>query len=267
MGNITSGSDFTGSVGPITVFKMRGHDKLVIRSKGGVSRRKIKTHANFDATRRLNQEWKVVTACGAELRQGLYALKPLADYNVSGPLNALIKKIQTSDTINEKGKRSILFSRYPDFLSSFQFNRQTLFDSVIRRPLEVKIDKSTAIATVSVPELQPGIHLFPNPKYAYYRLTFDLSAISDRVWNEETGSYNQKSALLPDYKHFYTAWVPASSTQPANNYQISPAIEPFSTGPDMILILGAGIQYGMPAPDGSIQPVPYAGAARILKCV
>src|ERR1700759_215971 len=104
MGNIISGSDFTGSVGPLTVFKMRGHDKLVIRSKGGASKRKIKTHSNFDSTRRLNQEWKVVTECGAEIRQRLDALKPLADYNISGPLNALIKKIQTSDTVNEKGK-------------------------------------------------------------------------------------------------------------------------------------------------------------------
>jgi hypothetical protein len=267
MGNIISGSDFTGSVGPITVLKMRGHDKLVIRSKGGASKRKIKTHSNFDATRRLNQEWKVVTKCGAELRQGLDALKPLADYNVSGPLNALIKKIQTSDTINEKGKRSILFSRYPDFLSSFQFNRQTLFDSVIRRQLEVKIDKPSATAIIGLPELQPGIHFFPNPKYAYYRLTIDMSSINDRIWNEATGSYNQKSALLPAYKQFYTDWVPTSSTQSATTYQIAPAIEPFSTEPGVLLIVGAGIQYGMPAPDGSIQPVPYAGAARILKCV
>ena len=41
----------------------------------------------------------------------------------------------------------------------------------------------------------------------------------------------------------------------------------FLPGPDMILVLGAGIQYGMPGADGSIQPVPYVGAARILKCV
>jgi hypothetical protein len=61
------------------------------------------------------------------------------------PLNALVK-IQTSDTINEKGKKSILFSRYPDFISSFQFNRQTLFDSIVRQQLEVIIDKPAALA-------------------------------------------------------------------------------------------------------------------------
>ena len=37
--------------------------------------------------------------------------------------------------------------------------------------------------------------------------------------------------------------------------------------PGMILVFGAGIRDGMPAPDGSIQPVPYSGSARILKSV
>ena len=267
MGNIISGTDFTGRVGPIAVYKMRGHDKLVIRSRGGASKSRIKNHPNFQATRNLNREWKLVTEVAADIRGDLAALKPQADYNVSGPLNALVKKIQTSDTINEKGKRSILFSRYPDFLSSFQFNRQTLFDSIIRQQLEVGIDKTSGVATITVPLLQPAIHFFPNPRYAYYRLIIDISAVSDQVWNEEALSFKPVTNLLPDYKHFYTDWVPASSTQPVTTYQISPTIEGFSYGPDMILILGAGIQYGMPAPDGSIQPAPYAGAARILKCV
>jgi hypothetical protein len=267
MGNIISGSDFTGRLGPVSVYKMRGHNKMVIRTRGGASKSRIKNHPNFDATRSLNQEWKLVTEVAAIIRRRLSALKPLADYNYSGPLNALIKKIQTSDTINEKGKRSILFSHYPDFISSFQFNRQTLFDSIVRQQLEINIDKPAALAMVTVPVLQPAIHFFPNPRYAYYRLVISMAAASDRVWNEESMSYKPLVALIPTYKSLCSDWVPASSTQPATRYQLAPANEGFSSGPDMILIVGAGIQYGMPAPDGSIQPVPYSGAARILKCV
>ena len=267
MGNIISGSDFTGRLGPVSVYKMRGHNKLIIRTPGGASKSRIKNHRNFEATRSLNREWTLVTGVAKNIRQGLSALGQLSDYNFSGPLNALVKKIQTSDTTNEKGKRSILFSRYPDFISSFQFNRQTLFDSIIRSQLEINIDKSNALTTIKVPVLQPNIHFFPNPRYAYYRLAIDIAGASDQVWNEESMSYKPLTTPLPIYKLFYSDWVPASSTQPAATYQLSPAYQEFSTGPDMILIAGAGIQYGMPAPDGSIQPVPYAGAARILKCV
>ena len=267
MGNIISGSDFTGRLGPVSVYRMRGHDKLIIRTPGGASKSRIKNHRNFEATRNLNREWKLVTLTAKNIRLELSAIRQLADYNISGPLNALVKKIQTSDIANEKGKRSILFSLYPNFLSSFQFNKQTLFDSIIRQPLEINIDKSTAVATVTVPELQPAIHFFPNPRYAYFRLAIDMGAVSDQIWNEESLSYKPVASQLPKYKHLFTAWVPASSTRTAATYQLSPAYEEFSTSPDMILILGAGIQYGMPAPDSSIQPVPYAGAARILKCV
>jgi hypothetical protein len=267
MGNIISGSDFTGRLGPASVYKMRGHDKLVIRTRGGASKSTIKNHRNFEATRNLNREWKLVTGVAAKIRGELSAINLLADYNISGPLNALIKKIQTSDTINEKGKRSILFSRYPDFVCSFQFNRQTLFNSVVRQQLEVNIDKSVGIATVAVPVLQPDIHFFPNPRYAYYRLVVDIAAASDQIWDEESISFKPLVSLLPEYRHFFSAWVPASSTQPVATYHIAPTNEGFTTGPDMILIAGAGIQYGMPAPDSSIQPVPYAGTARILKCV
>ena len=267
MGNIISGSDFTGRLGPASVYKMRGHDKLVIRTPGGASKSRIKNHRNFEATRSLNREWTLVTGVAKKIRQGLSALGQLSDYNVSGPLNALVKKIQTSDTTNEKGKRSILFSRYADFISSFQFNRQTLFDSIVRQQPEIIIDKPNGRATVTVPVLQPNIHFFANPRYAYYRLAIDMAGASDQVWNEESMSFKPVTAVLPIYKHIYTAWVPVSSTQPAATYQLSPAHEAFATGPDMILIVGVGIQYGMPSPDGSIQPVPYAGAARILKCV
>ncbi len=268
MGNIISGSDFTGRLGPVSVYKMRGHDKLVIRTPGGASKSRIKNHRNFEATRSLNQEWKLVTQVASGIRAALSAIVQLADYNVSGPLNALVKKIQTSDTVNEKGKRSILFSRYPDFLPSFQFNRQTLFDSIVRQQLEVRIDKTSATASVEVPLLQPSIHFFPNPRYAYYRLVLIMGAAADQVWDEESMNYKPVISLLPKFKSFSTAWAPASSTQPAATYQLSPTTyEGFSTGPDMILMVGAGIQYGMPSPDGSIQPVPYAGAARILKCV
>jgi len=267
MGNIISGSDFTGRLGPVSVYKMRGHDKLIIRTPGGASKSRIKNHRNFEATRNLNREWKLVTEVAAKIRQNLSAICLLADYNVSGPLNALIKKIQTSDIINEKGKRSILFSLYPDFISSFQFNRQTLFNSIVRQQLEAVIDKSAASVTVTVPTLQPDIHFFPNPRYAYYRLVIDIAAASDQVWDEESLSFKPLVSVLPKYKYFFTAWVPASSTQAVSTCEIAPTNEGFSSGSDMILIAGAGIQYGMPAPDGSIQPVPYAGAARILKCV
>jgi hypothetical protein len=267
MGTLLNNFMYTGRLGTASAYTMRGHDKIVIRSRGGAKKHVIQSSPNFEVTRQLNQEWKAVVKAAGVIRDGLGGLKPMADYNVSGPLNALVKKIQTADLINPKGRRSILFSRQPEFFSSFQFNRQNLFNSVIRQPFEVSIDKSSVTANVTIPVLQPSIHIFADTRYAYYRFVFCFDTVSDYVWDEDANKYKVLNSQLPAFKPAYTDWVPVNSTQPEKSCQIAPFLPDFSITPEMMFFFGAGIQYGMPSHDGSIQPVPYAGAARILKCV
>ena len=201
---------------------------------------------------------------GLAIRKGLTALKPLADYNISGPLHALVKKIQVADTVNPKGKRSILFSRFPDALSSFQFNRQTLFDSIIRQPFEVNIDKTSAVIDVIIPPLQSLVNFFPNPRYAYYRIIAACTGLSDYACMENSMEYINLNSSYLTYTPVQTEWAIAKVSQPAASIQMVPKTV-FSTASDMIFVCGVGIQYGMPGADGTIQPVPFAGAARILK--
>ncbi len=258
--------NFTGRLGNATAYSMRGHDEIIIRTKGGASRKRIKTDVVFETTRNLNNEWKGVTKAALDIRDGLYALRPMADYNISGPLNALVKKLQVLDTVNPKGKRSILFSSHPGFISSFQYNRKTLFDTVIRQPLDVSIDKATGIAEVTIPALQPGINFFSHPGYSYFRMVLAFTAVSDYILDDRTGNYISSNSLLPEYKAVYTDWMATNRPQPSADYKINPH-NTFLPGAGMILVLGAGIQYGVPAVDGSIEPAPYVGAARVIKSV
>jgi hypothetical protein len=257
---------FTGSIENLSAYTMRGHDKIILRSKGGARKLHIKTKASFETTRKLNTEWQGVTQTAVDIRGELTALKPLADYNISGPVNALVKKIQNNDAEHPKGTRSILLSRHLDFFSSFQFNRQTLFDTVIREPIAVHIDRSTGLATARIPALHPAVNFFSHPKYGYYRMILVFVALSDYTWNETVEQYRPLLSELPVYDTIYTGWSPTISLQPATDFQFTRR-NSILPGPDMMLIFGAGIQYGMPSADGSIQPVPYAGAARILKTV
>ena len=257
---------FTGSIKNLTAYTMRGHDGIVLRQKGGPSKLHIKKNKEFEITRSLNNEWKAVCMASTDIRHGLDALKSLADYNISGPLNALVKKIQVEDIVNPKGKRSILFSRQPEFLSSFQYNRQTIFDSIIRQSFEVHIDKNSAVVDLTIPPLQSLINFFPNPKYAYFRIVLACTGLSDYTYLENSDDYSPLSLLSPAYTAQKTEWAVAKVSQPSSSIQLTPKLE-FRTGPDMIILAGAGIQYGMPGADGSIQPVPFSGAARLLKGV
>jgi hypothetical protein len=246
---------------------MRGHDGIILRSKGGASKSRIKNAPSFEPTRKLNREWKGVTRVAALIRAGLYALRPLADYNVSGPLNALVKKIQVLDRTGPAGQRAILLSRHPDFIGSFNFNRKTLFDSVIRQPVSVSLDSTTGVFGFRVPPLQPSVNFFPHPFYAYFRMVLTAAAVSDQVPYEDTKKgYREKAPFLPQYAALYTDWLQANTIQPGMDYQIPPLTEQLP-GADMLLIAGGGVQYGVLAADGSVQPAPYVGAAKVLLAV
>jgi hypothetical protein len=61
----------------------------------------------------------------------LYPIKPLSDYNISGPLNSALKSIQEMDTVSGLGKRNIGLSKNPRLPEGFQLNRRNLSKSVL----------------------------------------------------------------------------------------------------------------------------------------
>jgi hypothetical protein len=258
--------DAVGSMGPVQIYPMRGTKKMVIRTHGGASKEKIKTSKAFAVTRSLNAEWKAVTGLTSSLGMALSGLKPMADFNITGPLNAVIKKIQVLDTENPKGKRSILLSRYPQFLSSFSLNRDTLLESVIRQSLSFQIDPSTGTTKITIPLLQPKINFFPDPRQVYFRLIMDCGALSDQIFDESTNEYIPANKELPEFTPIDSAWFQTNIMLASANYQIE-INNGKLPGPGSLIFFSAGIQYGRPGPDGSIQPVPYAGSGRILQCV
>jgi hypothetical protein len=169
--------------------------------------------------------------------------------------------------VNPAGQRAILLSRHPDIISSFSFNRKTLFDSVIRQPVSVSMDKSTGVARVEIPSLQPAVNFFPHPFYAHFRMILTATAVSDQALKDVTKKdYAEVNPLLPTYRAIYTDWVQSNMAQPEAGYQLSPFNEQLP-GEDMVLIFAMGIPYGALSADGSIQPAPYTGDAKIMMVV
>jgi hypothetical protein len=57
MAILKNGLQFTGSVGNLSAYTRRGSDKVIIRTKGGASRDKIKKSPNFKRTRESNSDF------------------------------------------------------------------------------------------------------------------------------------------------------------------------------------------------------------------
>jgi hypothetical protein len=96
---------FTGSLHNISAYKGGDMDTIIIRYKGGPSKRMIKSHPSFELTRRNNKEFGGRSTASEWIMRVLHPLKPLSDYNISGPLNSTLKPIQEMDTVSGPGKK------------------------------------------------------------------------------------------------------------------------------------------------------------------
>lgn len=248
---------FTGSLQKLSAYKMRGSDKIILRKKGGPSKKQIKHSPHFDLTRKNNNEFGGRAKAAARIKRVLHPLLFLADYNITGPLNALLKPIQKLDTDSERGKRNILITKQPRLLEGFTLNRRYLLESIVRTPFTWSIEKDQAI--IDVPHLVPGINFVVPGNYGWYQIIAVTGLVPDLYHNEH--GYRPKGEL--DYLSEYTesAWLPVNTPAPAGQLIVKglPEHKPETSS----LIIAVGIAFGTMQP-GNIEPVKYVGGAKVL---
>src|SRR5690349_2015025 len=139
---------FTGSMGNISAYRMRGVDKIVIRKKGGATRRQIQKSPRFAKTRLHNTEFSGRARGVHWTMAAIRPLKVVADHIISGPINGLMKYFQDLDQEREVGQRSIRFSKHASILEGFSFNKDTSLDILVTAPLNYTISRETGSATI-----------------------------------------------------------------------------------------------------------------------
>jgi len=262
MAQLLSDFGFTGSLGKLSAYKMRGVDKTILRTRGGASKQKIKSHPNFEIVRRNNSEFGGCANAGKWIRLMLGAQTAVADYNIAGPINALVKPIQVLDTVTPQGQRNIELSKNPRLLEGFNLNRKNIFDSIIRTPVLYTISKETLSIHVELPPLMPGINFFAPGKYALCSFVAVLGIVPD-LYPTVMG-YKPKPE---GYSEIYpataeTPWYPVLEGSAVSVLDIRYP----KTFPDKAfsMMLSIGIRFGTMGIGGAVQQIKYAGAAKIL---
>jgi hypothetical protein len=72
---------FTGSLGAVSAYRLKHSGTIVLRSKGGATREKIRKAPEFINTRRNNQEFGKC-AKAAAIRPALHPLRQIPDHNL-----------------------------------------------------------------------------------------------------------------------------------------------------------------------------------------
>lgn len=248
---------FIGSLQNLSAYKMRGSDKIILRKKGGPTKKQIQRSPKFELTRRNNMEFGGRSKAAAHIKRILRPLLFLADYNITGPLNALLKPIQKMDPKSEWGKRNVLVSKNPRLLEGFTLNRRNLLESIVSAPFSYSIQKQQV--TVEIPALLPGINFRVPGDFAWYRITAVAGLIPDLFYTEHGYITNDKKEYFPEFTD--TGWLPVNTPAPAGKLIIQglPAIKPDSCS----MMIAVGIAFGA-MQKGEIERVKYIGGGKVI---
>jgi hypothetical protein len=257
MAFLKSAIDLTGSLEDLSFYKMRGVAKTVVRSKGGASKKKMLNDPKMVRVKENFTEFGACGMMGGSIRRAMLALVPLADYNFTATLNKIAKYIQALDTERERGQRGVLLSRHKSLLAGFNLNNTVLFDSVVKHPLDCRVDRENGRVNLLIPALTPGFNLVLG-KHPLFRFVLTMGAVTDKVFNKGRVEPEQGEARCA-----YSEWYHAGEAFPGTDLSVElnyvDAIHE-----NMTLVVAIGIQYGVPLTSALVEPVKYSGAARII---
>ena len=258
MAQLIGNIQITGSLSNLSFYKMRGSDKIIVRKKGGPTRKQVKKSPKFENTRRNNREFGGRSQAVAYIKEALWPMLFLADYNIVGPLNALLKPIQLLDITSGWGKRNILISKNPRLLEGFPLNRRYLLESIVRAPFNYSLQDQQAI--IDIPELIPGINFMSPVGYPVYQFIAVARLVPDIIYKNDIWGYRPIGERYRG-NDASTDWLPVNTRTAATPLIINnlPAEKP--EGYSMLIALG--ISFGT-LKGTTIEPVKYVGAGRVI---
>jgi hypothetical protein len=252
---------FTGSLGGFSAYTMRGVDHIILRTKGGASKKKIQKLPAFEHTRKLNAEFGGRARMSKWIMRAMLPQKPLADFNIAGPLNALMKPIQELHSEAEFGQRHIELSKNPKLLEGFSLNKYTSFDAVVRASLTSAISREEGKAQVIIPALIPGINFHPAPHYGLYQIVIVLGVVPDAFYYSRGYSshgISSNSLVVHELRSDWQTTAKGSSEMQFDLQINKPSGDAYS------LMLTIGIAYGVMKDMTHVEQVKHAGCAKIL---
>jgi hypothetical protein len=262
MAKLASDIQFTGSLGNLSAYKMRGVDKIILRRKGGPTPASIKTKPAFDLVRRNNAEFSGRATASRWIMGMMWPQKALADYNIAGPLNALIKPIQELDQESILGQRHIELSKNKLLLQGFSLNRKNPFDSVVRAAGSYTVSREHGSAHVELPELWPEINFFSRQDLPFFGFQLTLGVVPDLFYQH--GKYLPISSEYQNsnFAIATTPWQTTRDHQKNITFHLSVPKLPMDDAHSFILTIG--IRYGTMRTDGTIEQRKHSGCAKVL---
>ncbi len=261
----------TGGIKGVSFYTLPGSDKVIMRAKGGPSKRRMKVGDEFATVRKHQVEWAACVQFSRSIMDALGSVYKLADYNVSPVWNGLGKNLMKLDKINPVGERNLCISAYPEALESFNLNKKFPFNAVLRVTPQLTIDRENLKVKAFIPKLNTADDILNIQKLPYFRLKLNLGVLCD-IFYKPDGLF---SKYEPETAHTFgdafmvqTEWLSANDilTDLELKIELDKAYIADITDKNT-LIISMGIQFGNVGFGGKIDEVKRAGCGKILKVI
>lgn len=73
----------TGSIQGVSFYTLKGSDKVIMRTKGGATKKRIAKSPEFENTRKQNMEFGGCSKFGSKSRKAFGSIQRIADYNIN----------------------------------------------------------------------------------------------------------------------------------------------------------------------------------------
>ena len=257
----------TGSIKGVSFYTVRGSDKVIMRTKGGASKEKIKSSPKFEGLRKQQKEWSGCAKFGSITRYAFGGLHRLADYNLTPVLNGIGKNLMKLDTKTETGRRRLCLSAYPQALEGFNFNRNYPFNTVLRVAPVVTLNRNALTAQVNVPRINTDIDLLNIQRLPFFRIIVAIGTVSDLSF-EEVG--NDYAPLVPELHGvsatFTSEWYSSQTIVPDQVISVAlPQEDAAQLTEHVTVLVSMAVEFGNVGFTGQPQEVKYAGCGKVLK--
>jgi len=256
----------TGSIKGVSFYTRRGSDKVIMRTKGGVTKEKMATAPQYDGLRKNQTEFSGSSKFASVTKSALGGLKRLADYNLSATLSGIGKNLLKLDTESELGQRRILLSKHKQVLEGFNFNRNYPFNTVLRVGITALMDREKLLATVTIPHINTDIDLVNIQRLPYFRIIAVIGTVADMYYDTTEKAYVPAILELHGVSAVNNGeWYPSQTIVPEHTMtvQMTEAQQALLTD-DITVLLSVAVEFGTVGFAGETVEVKYAGCGKIV---
>lgn len=213
-----------GTLGDATYYRGKTANNKnadLVKTKGGVDGKKIKTGANFVRTRENMSEFG---AAGAEAKGLFNAVAGVTtgcrDSQAFSRMAAAFKASISQDAINARGERVVQTALLDEDLVGIQMNSKRSLSNVVLVQLPIELNRTTGAHTLEIPALTPQRHIRGGQGATHAQITY---VIAQKLSEDTTdyspyfadSSYINLSSMVPTAPEVLTVTTEANDASPA----------------------------------------------------